>query len=267
MKKRFLAAALALSFAVSAAPVLASSVLMTMDGKAVTAERPYSIPNYFSDAAQIKHWEAVGTLAIWGVIAGKDNGAFEPAAPVTRAEMAKLVCAMRYGGHDLREEPTVTFDDTVGHWAARYISDCAERGVIAGRGDNKFDPDATVTAAEAAKMLLVLLGYNAEVFGLNGEKWKERTISPAMGAKLFDGIEDLNVDAPLSRDDAGQMLYNTLYAHVMVGTEKVQENGEITTYYSLKYDETYENVGSFMIETFGTGLGGPPDQPKGDENI
>ncbi|MFQ9918439.1 MAG: S-layer homology domain-containing protein [Flavonifractor plautii] len=41
------------------------------------------------------------------------------------------------------------------NWAKGHINYCYTTGIIAGRGNGKFDPSATVTALEAAKMLLV----------------------------------------------------------------------------------------------------------------
>ena len=42
--------------------------------------------------------------------------------------------------------------DVKGHWAESYINYCYSLGIIAGRGNGKFDPAATVTGNEAAKM-------------------------------------------------------------------------------------------------------------------
>ena len=43
--------------------------------------------------------------------------------------------------------------------------------IIAGKSATKFAPNATVTGIEAAKMLLVTLGYNAQKAGLVGTGW------------------------------------------------------------------------------------------------
>ena len=86
---------------------------------------------------------------------------------MTRAEMAKMLCVAINGGVDpvLGVKDTPTFTDIKGTWAESYIEYCAANGIIAGRGNNKFDPTGTVSATEAAKMLLGVLGYNAEKSG------------------------------------------------------------------------------------------------------
>ena len=37
------------------------------------------------------------------------------------------------------------------HWAKGYIKFCESQGIIAGKGNNKFDPDSPVTGVEAAR--------------------------------------------------------------------------------------------------------------------
>ncbi len=66
--------------------------------------------------------------------------------------------------------------DINSHWAKGYIKFCESQGIIAGYGDNTFKPDATVTGVEAAKMLLVLAGYDADKAGLVGSTWCTNTL-------------------------------------------------------------------------------------------
>ena len=54
-------------------------------------------------------------------------------------------------------------------WAEGYVNLCSSLGIVAGVGDGKFDPNATVTTAQAVLMLCRALGYfqNAADFGDN----------------------------------------------------------------------------------------------------
>ena len=115
----------------------------------------------FTDADEIVNKDAVSTMTALGIINGKEDGSyFDPTGNVTRAEMAKMLCVAINGGVDpvLGVKDTPTFTDIKGHWAESYIEYCAANGIIAGRGNNKFDPTGTVSATEAAKMLLGVLG-------------------------------------------------------------------------------------------------------------
>ena len=121
----------------------------------------------FTDADEIINTEAVNVMSTLGVLKGKDTGAFDPKATVTRAEMAKIITVMLNGGNDptLGSTSTVMFSDIQNHWAKSYIQYCANLGIIADQGDGTFAPDAPVTGAAAAKMLLVALGYDADIAG------------------------------------------------------------------------------------------------------
>ena len=168
----------------------------------------------FTDKDEIVNKDAVSMLTELGVIAGKDDGSYDPTGIITRAEMAKLICVALNGGVEpsLGTKVTPTYTDIKGHWAEAYIEYCSTLGIIAGRGNGKFDPAATVTVAEAGKMLLAALGYSPEVEGLTGNDWEMNTSVLANSVKLFDGMSNVTVSAGLTRDNAAQMLYNTLNA-------------------------------------------------------
>lgn len=197
----------------------------------------------FTDQEDITHTEAVDVMSTLGVLIGKDTGAFDPKGTVTRAEMAKIICVMRNGGVDptLGTGATPMFSDVTNHWARSYIEYCANLGIIAGQGDGTFAPDATVTGAAAAKMLLVALGYDSDVFGFTGIDWQLNTDLQANDAKLYDEIKGIDTSAGLSRDNVAQMAYNALEARIMDRTfDKVASSGEISYNY-FKSDETFLN--------------------------
>ena len=102
----------------------------------------------FSDAKEIKHAEAVGVMNALGVINGLPDGSFAPAGNVTRAEMAKMITIIMLGDIDAAAFKGTATDltDINGHWAEGYIKYCYSQGVIAGRGDGTFAPNANVTA-------------------------------------------------------------------------------------------------------------------------
>ena len=131
--------------------------------------------------------------------------------------MAKMLCVAINGGVDpvLGVKDTPTFTDIKGTWAESYIEYCAANGIIAGRGNNKFDPTGTVSATEAAKMLLGVLGYSAEKSGLVGNDWAINTNVLANQNGLYKKLANLNANTMLTRDNAAQMIYNALDANMV----------------------------------------------------
>ena len=201
----------------------------------------------FSDADKIDHKEAVEVMSALGVINGMPDGSFAPAGNVTRAEMAKMITIIMLGDIDAAAFKGTTTDltDINGHWAEGYIKYCYSQGVIAGRGDGTFAPNANVTAVEAAKMLLVAIGYNADVQGYVGNDWAINIIRDAQLSKFFD---DLSVTSTkvLTRDEAAQMIYNAVNALLIVKEPSLNINtGNITYNYRVN-----SNNKTLLSETF-----------------
>ena len=200
----------------------------------------------FTDQADIKvDAEVVDTLVSLGVINGYTDGSFKPNDTVTRAEMAKMIYVLRTGNSDASayNNDKTSFTDVNGHWAAGFIKYCQSVGIIAGQSATKFAPDQTVTAQEAAKMLLVTLGYDANKAGLVGINWASKTNALADENGL---LEDVNTSftGPCPRQYAAQLIYNAIdtptvvwrddaYTNVNVLGDDNQTIGE--KYMGLKY--------------------------------
>ena len=194
----------------------------------------------FSDADKIDHTEAVEVMNALGVINGMPDGSFNPSGNVTRAEMAKMISIIMLGDIDAAAFVGTTTDlkDINGHWAEGFIKYCYSQGVIAGRGDGTFAPNANVTAVEAAKMLCVALGYNATVQGYVGGDWAINIIRDAQLSKLFDDLSVASTKV-LTRDEAAQMIYNAINAKMIEKTPSISiTDGKITYSYNQSKDKT-----------------------------
>ena len=202
----------------------------------------------FSDADKISHDEAVDVLNTLGVINGMPDGSYNPAGNVTRAEMAKMISIIMLGDVDASAfVGTATgLTDIKGHWAEGYIQYCYSQGIIAGRGDGTFAPNANVTAVEAAKMLLGAIGYNATVQGYVGSDWAINVTRDAQLSGFYTDLKGLSSTKALNRDEAAQMIYNAVVAKLIVKEPSLNINtGSIT------YNYTPSNTKSLLTETFG----------------
>ena len=195
----------------------------------------------FSDADKIEHTDAVNTLVALNVINGKDDGTYDPEGIVTRAEMAKLITVTLNGGKDpvLGTKTVPTYSDIDGHWAESYIEYCSSLGVIGGRGDGTFDPNGTVTGTEAAKMMLVAMGWDSTIFNFTGADWAINVAVEANKVNLFEELKDINPSEGLTRDATAQLVYNGILAHIMEKEPSMTiTNGEITWNYGLSTTKT-----------------------------
>ena len=180
----------------------------------------------FTDQADIKvDSDVVDTLVSLGVVNGYTDGSFKPNDTVTRAEMAKMIYVLRTGNSDASayNDDYSTFTDIKGHWARGYVKYCQSLGIIAGVSATQFKPDANVTAQEAAKMLLVTLGYNADKAGLVGINWASKTNALADENGL---LEDVNTSftAACPRQYAAQLIYNAIDTPTVVWRDDAYTN-------------------------------------------
>ena len=165
----------------------------------------------FTDQADIKATDAVNMLSSLGVITGYTDGSYQPNKVVTRAEMAKMIFVVRNNKIDdsAYQSNYSKLTDISNHWAKGYIKFCESQGIIAGKGNNKFDPDSPVTGVEAAKMLLVVSGYDSDKAGLTGSAWRTNVLKYAGAAGILDDV-NAALEQGLPRQYAAQMIYNTL---------------------------------------------------------
>ena len=180
----------------------------------------------FTDSADFKvKTEVVDTLVQLGVINGYTDGSFKPNDTVTRAEMAKMIYVLRTGNSDASayNNDKTSFTDVNGHWAAGFIKYCQSVGIIAGQSATKFAPDKTVTAQEAAKMLLVTLGYDANKAGLVGINWASKTNALADENGLLDDV-NTSFTGPCPRQYAAQLIYNAIDTPTVVWRDDAYTN-------------------------------------------
>ncbi|WP_368243561.1 S-layer homology domain-containing protein, partial [Flavonifractor plautii] len=185
--------------------------------------------NDLTDKDQIVNKDAVSMLVTLGVIEGKPDGSYAPTEGVDRAQMAKMISVIMNQGVDngaLYENSPSGLTDISSHWAKGHINYCYTTGIIAGRGNGKFDPDAGVTGSEAAKMLLVAAGYDPAIEGLTGTDWEINTNALASKLGIFRNFKG-SVAEPLSRDNAALLIYNALDVEMI---ESYTNNGYAMAY-------------------------------------
>ena len=205
----------------------------------------------FTDQADIKvDTDVVDTLVSLGVVDGFSDGSFQPNGTVTRAQMAKMIYVLRTGNSDASayNDDKTSFTDIGSHWARGYIKYCQSLGIIAGKSNTIFAPNEKVSAQEAAKMLLVTLGYNAQKAGLVGTGWASKTNALADENGL---LEDVNTafTAACPRQYAAQLIYNTIFAPTVVLRDGEYTNMKMVTganldNYNPTVGEKYMNLKS-----------------------
>ena len=200
-----------------------------------------------TDMDKVTNTEAVNLMVDLGIIEGKPDGSFAPTEGVDRATMAKLITYILMGDVDAAIfEGTVTdLTDIDTNWAEGYIKYCYSNGIISGDGQGHFFPTQGVTVVQAAKMLLVALGYDADNRGYqSNSNWSVNIMKDAQTTGLMDGISATATDS-LTRDGAAQMIFNALFAD----TVEPQYQYDMGTQYIVSY-----KAADSLAETMYNGL-------------
>ncbi|MBO7748444.1 S-layer homology domain-containing protein [Paenibacillus sp. MWE-103] len=109
-------------------------------------------PESFTDV-KADHWAhgAIGALKALGFINGYGDGSFRPNQPITRAEMIAILARVIDFGKAAGDSP---FTDVNGHWAEPAIAALTEAGVVKGKAEHAFAPNANATREESVALIL-----------------------------------------------------------------------------------------------------------------
>lgn len=114
------------------------------------------------DAQNSEYKEAIELLGALNIMVGDaESGNFRPDDTIRRSEFAK-VAVLSLGMEDIADSSkyATKFPDVVeNHWANGYINVAVNQGIIIGDDLGNFRPDDTITYAEAATVLVRLIGH------------------------------------------------------------------------------------------------------------
>ena len=196
----------------------------------------------YKDYSKVTYKEAVDVMTAAGIFNGGDGNNFNPDATLNREQAAKIITYMLVG-QEKADKLTATIapyaDVAANRWSAGAIAYCTDAGIIAGDGNGRFNPTAGVTGLQFAKMLLVALGYDAEIEKLVGNSWAINTAKLAASAGLDKGL-DVSLSAALTREQAAQMAFNAMKATLV---EYEDKGGDIIMETASRVmDEEYPDV-------------------------
>ena len=166
--------------------------------------------NGYTDQSTITDREPVDVLTALGILQGYDGAVFAPDNTVTREQAAKIITYVMIGtaaANGLAHSASSFSDVATDRWSNPFIEYCASMGIINGMGDGTFAPDAPVTAAQFAKLLLCAIGYGVKG-EYTGDNWQLNAIVDGQNK----GILTLNKDftAPATRQDVARYAFNAI---------------------------------------------------------
>lgn len=166
----------------------------------------------FAAAATEVSENVIFDLKSLNVLQGDENGELHLDEQVTRAEyvtlMTRLIQMQDWNAQKGRTDFTDVQENDWFYDAVYWMTDS---GAVNGYGDGTFRPDAPVTADEAIKILITLLGYADAAEELGG--YPQGYLSIANSSRLTRGV---NIGEGFCRADAVLLIDNSLDVYLNV---------------------------------------------------
>lgn len=199
----------------------------------------------FSDVSDRNTAVNADVLRLMGVVDGVGGNRFNPNANLTRAEFCTMVVKFLQKGDQVAMNATRTIfsDVTSRHWALGYVNLASSLTVgggsssgssdssgdtgapaaalISGVGNGRFDPDAKISLAQAATILIRVLGYQTQQVGA---VWPESYLNLAASIGLTDGVS-AGAYSPITRAQAAQLFVNALSCKTGEGSDYYKSLG------------------------------------------
>ncbi len=169
-------------------------------------------------------YEAVTNIKNLGIITGYDDGSYKPDNPISRAEMATVMCLMNTDGisHNASREFT---DVPSTHWATEFIKTASQKKIIVGSGNGLFRPNDNVTFEEAVKMTIMATGKGENITPGKSD-WSKAYLEIAEATGITKNVKGKKGEFA-TRADVAVMINNAL---------EIMENNNIMLYSKPLYN-------------------------------
>lgn len=148
---------------------------------------------------------------------------------------------------NINKAVNIKFSDVPsGQWYTTPINAMASMGIINGKGNNKFDPDGTMTRAEFICVIGRYLFKNQEV-GPNNGNWYDGEVQRAIDNGLIKSNDFSNYNTNCSREEMSYILVNALSIMGESASKALKENVPDANRISAKYQDA-------ALKAIGTGL-------------
>lgn len=236
---------------------LATSMTAAMVATAVAPVTGLAASSFPDVAEGTPYTEPINALAKMGVIKGYEDGTFKIRQKVTRAEAAQIITQLRKLDTSASAAPFSDVKQNV--WYTQGINAAYNAGIIAGKGDNKFEPNVNLTRAEFA--LIVMKAYGIEpkkdaenkFSDVEAGQWYTEAVLTLAADKVIVGKNDTTF-APhehIDRGDLAILAYTAeqKYGDGIVGDTQIKAVNNTTV--EITYKEEVKGVKASDFEISG----------------
>lgn len=161
-------------------------------------------PSEFTDvAADGWYADAISAASANGIIRGKGDGVFGVGEPISREDMCVMIHRMteKFSFGLKKDYNTIVFSDEneIADYAEDMVYALQKGGIVNGYEDGSFRPTASVTRAEAAKVISSLLPYAASVRAEKASDSEPRDTANTANTRVSVSAADKAYDRARSR--------------------------------------------------------------------
>lgn len=170
----------------------------------------------FSDVSSgAYYYNAVMTLASYGILTGYENGTFLPNRSVTRAEFVTILVRMTGAAGS-----GSSFTDVSSHWAKASIEAASANGWINGYqqsdGTYQFRPQNAIKRCEAVTIVNRVTGRSADEAALHASSDPTIYVDVAATAWYYAAVMEASVPHEYSRTESGETWQNYTFDDVVL---------------------------------------------------
>lgn len=180
----------------------------------VTIKVTFVWDNPFTDVGNAWYRNAIQYVYENNLMAGTSDTTFDPEVSLTRAMTAQILYNLE-GQPEVDEEATFADMNEAPTWSVDAIAWAQDTGVVAGMGDNEFDPNAKVIREQFAQMMYNYAKYKKYDLTKTGDlskfpddgsvsDWAETALSWANGNGLINGHAESGLLDPQGNTIRGQ---------------------------------------------------------------
>ncbi|PIC89123.1 hypothetical protein CSV71_11285 [Sporosarcina sp. P21c] len=193
--------------------------------QATTAVTYYDVPKNHP------YYASIMKLTAAGIFSGGTDGYFNPEAPITRIQMAKVLDI----AFDLYMTKQNSFYDVyIEHWGYTHANALKASGVASGYSSGEFMPNESVTRAHYAQFLYAAI--------------KVKEARPATDkvtkGKAWDLVNRRTFELEKTMRDArmNQWKYSDIESTLRMSATKAFVDGDLKGYFNPKCEDCYSNV-------------------------
>lgn len=148
----------------------------------------------------------------------KDDGNIEAVGGLYNPENRTVKFITNHFSKYFAKEAKGNFTDTVGHWAEKEISIMAGKGIINGKQNNEFAPNANISRAEFAALISRMLKYkiddtdNMPFEDVDKEMWYYEPVLATYKNGIINGNNDakFNPEGNITRQEMAKIISKVL---------------------------------------------------------